>query len=59
MSIETFDQFMDTILDLVSATETNPELALSAATTIGLLYERGYSDLAEKVLLTFKPESSN
>lgn len=59
MAIESFEQFMDTILDLVSATESDSELALSAATTIGLLYERGHSDLAEKVLLTFKPESSN
>lgn len=59
MAIESFEQFMDTILDLVLATENNSELALSAATTIGLLYERGHYELAEQVLLTFAPKESN
>lgn len=57
--ITSFDEFMDTILDLVSATEPDRDLAISVAATIGSLYERGHNELAEQVLLTYKPESEN
>lgn len=59
MAIATYEQFLDTVLELVSATETDRELAISAAATIASLYGRGYDELAEQVLLTYKPEESN
>jgi hypothetical protein len=59
MAIATYNQFLDTILELVSATEPDREIAISAAATIGSLYERGYDNLAEQVLLTYKPERTN
>ena len=55
MTINNFDDFMDTILALVASTEKDTELAISVAATIGALYQRGYGELASKVLETYKP----
>jgi hypothetical protein len=59
MTIANYEQFMDMILELVSATEPDEEIALSAAVTIGSLYNRGFNKLAEEVLLTYKPQGEN
>ena len=53
--IKTYDDFMDTILELVSATEANEEFALMAAVTIGALKDKGHDKLAFEVLETYRP----
>ena len=53
--IKSETEFLDTMLDLVKATETNHEYAVSAVTTIARLIERGYDGLAFEVLETFRP----
>lgn len=53
--IETETEFLDTMLDLVKATETDHEYAVSAVVTITRLIERGYDGLAFEVLETFRP----
>ncbi len=55
-TIETPEQALDTILELVQATEDDFEMALSATLTIWRLFERGYSDLSFAVLETYRPE---
>lgn len=57
MKIETPEQALDTILDLVRATEDDFELALAAAVTIWRLHERGYMDLSLAVLETYRPNA--
>jgi hypothetical protein len=54
-TIETPEQALDTILELVRATEDDFEMALSATVTIWRLFERGYSDLSFAVLETYRP----
>jgi hypothetical protein len=58
-TIETPEQALDTILELVQATEDDFEMALSATLTIWRLFERGYSDLSFAVLETYRPEREN
>lgn len=53
--INSYEEFLDTTLELVKATEDNHEFALSAVTTIARLIERGYDGLAFEVLETFRP----
>lgn len=48
-------EFLDTMLDLVKATETDHEYAVSAVVTMARLIERGYDGLAFEVLETFRP----
>lgn len=55
MKVENFNDFMNTIHALVASTEKNTDLAISAAATIGSLYERGHGELAAQVLETYKP----
>lgn len=59
MEITTFDEFLDTTLRMVSMTETDTDLAISATATIASLVQRGYKDLAMAVLHTYKPEGEN
>ena len=54
MQIETEEQALDTILDLVRYSEDNDELAISAAATIYRLMTTGNRDLAMEVLSTYK-----
>lgn len=54
--ITTPGQALDTILELVQYSETDFENALAATITIYKLMERGYGDLALKVLKTYGPE---
>jgi hypothetical protein len=53
--IKSDTEFLDTMLELVKATETDHEYAVSAVTTIARLIERGYDGLAFEVLETFRP----
>lgn len=53
--IETFEEAMEVITRMVSATEQDDEMAIAATATIGSLIDRGYADLALKVLQTYKP----
>lgn len=53
--INSYEEFLDTTLELVKATEDNHEYALSAVTTIARLIDRGYDALAFEVLETFRP----
>ena len=55
---ETLYQYLDMVLDLVSATEPDYDVAISVAATIGSLTQRGHDDLAMQVLLTYKPEAA-
>lgn len=57
MKIETEEQALDTILELVRVTEDDFESALAATVTIWRLYERDYSDLALAVLETYRPNA--
>ena len=57
MKIETQEQALDTILELVRATEDDFEKALAATITIWRLYEYDYSDLALAVLETYRPNA--
>lgn len=57
MIIETTEQALDTILDLVKYTEEDHELAVGATATIYRLIERGYDDLAFAVLETYRPNA--
>lgn len=50
---------LDLIMKMVSATETDHELALAATTTIWRLQQRGYVDLSLELLLTYKPKDDN
>lgn len=53
--IKSETEFLDTMLELVKATEDNHDYAVSAVTTIARLIERGYDGLAFEVLETFRP----
>ena len=55
MKIETPEQALDTILEMVQMTEADFEMALSATVTIYRLMERGFGDLSLEVLNTYKP----
>ena len=54
--IATEEQALDTILELVSATEGDREVAISATATIYSLMERGFRELAFAVLETYRPK---
>lgn len=56
MKINTFEEFMDLTLRMVRMTETDDELAICAAATIGSLHQRGHNDLALQVLATYEPK---
>jgi hypothetical protein len=56
-TIETPEQALDTILEMVKWTEEDHELAVSAAATIYSLFIRGYSDLSLAVLETYRPNA--
>lgn len=58
MEITTFEEFLDTTLEMVSMTEPDMDVAISVAATIGSLVQRGHKDLAMEVLLTYKPEDN-
>ena len=58
MKIITFEEFMDLTLRMVRMTETDDELAICAAATIGSLHQRGHNDLALQVLATYEPKKT-
>lgn len=58
-NIKNDNDALDLIMKLVSATETDHDLALAATTTIWRLQERGYVDLSLEILLTYKPREEN
>lgn len=53
--IKSETEFLDTMLEMVKATEMNHEYAVSAVVTMARLIERGYDGLAFEVLETFRP----
>jgi hypothetical protein len=57
-TIDTFEQYLDVVLDLVLATEPDHNVAVSVAAAIGSLTQRGHGELAMQVLETYKPEDN-
>lgn len=53
--IKSETEFLDTMLELVKATETDHEYAVATVVTLARLIERGYDGLAFEVLETFRP----
>lgn len=54
--IETTEQFLDHILEMVQYSEDDFESALAATVTIYSLIQRGYQDLGFEVLKTYGPQ---
>lgn len=53
--IKSETEFLDTMLEMVKATEKDEDAAIAAVITMARLIDRGYDGLAFEVLETFRP----
>lgn len=53
--IKTFEEAVNLIAKMISATEADEERIISATMTIANLIERGYPNVALEVLATYEP----